>query len=162
LIRRGTAEAVLDQPQSIGAGLLLTLGGGLTLHEIVRLGLLWLPLRLGIAAWEFGTMTETFDVMPLALVGAALTTLGVVHWPDVRPGIVRAAAVAFAIAALLILLAATLYLRSVPTVLAEAPEEALVALRRSIVETGTAIAISTVTSALVGVLLWRSIRKKGG
>jgi hypothetical protein len=162
LMKRGTAEAILEDPQRTGAFLLLTLGGGLTLFELVRLGLLWLPLQLGIAAWVFGTVTATFDVLPLMGLGAALTTWGLVHWPDVRPATIRTAAMAFAIAMLLILLAATLYVGSVPTVVAEAPEEARVALRRSIAETGSAITISTVVSSLVAVVLWRSIRKGDG
>ena len=156
---RGTAEAVLADPQKTGARLLATLGSGLTLFGLVRLGVLWYPLQLGTAAWEFGTVTETFDAMPLVGVGAALTTWGLLHRPKVRPSTVRAAAVGFAIAALLIGLAGRLDLRSVPTVLGEAPEEALVALQRSIIETGTAIGVSTVASLLVAIFLWRSIRK---
>jgi hypothetical protein len=162
LIRRGTAEAVLEEPQGTGAALLRTLGGGLTLYELVRLGLLWFPLQLGIAAWEFGTVTETFDVIPLVGVGAILTMWGVVHRPRVRSATVRAAAVAFGIATLLILIFAALYMRSVPMVLTEVPGEALAAVRRSIIETATAITVSSVTSALIAVRLWRSIRKGEG
>jgi hypothetical protein len=159
LMKKGTAAAVLQSPERTGARLLVTLGGAIALYELVRVGLLWFPPQLGIAAWEFGTVTETFDVLPLLTIGATLMALGVVQRPGVRPGTVRTWAVAFAFAAVFVLLAARLYVRSIPTVLAEAPGEALVALRRSIIETGTAITVSTIASLVVSILLWRSIGK---
>ena len=157
LIRKETARAVLEDPEQTSHSLLMTVGGGITLLGLVELGLLWFPLGLGVAAWEFGTLSETFDVVPIAAPGVALLTYGIVRSHDVRTGVVRAASIAFCLLAVLFLLAGFVYIRAVPVVLAEAPAQAMDALYRSIIETATAVAVSIVACLLVARLLWRCV-----
>src|SRR5689334_14868275 len=33
--------------------------------------LLWVPLRFGVVEWEFGTISQSFDALPLATIGTA-------------------------------------------------------------------------------------------
>jgi hypothetical protein len=52
--------------------LLCWIGGLLALAGWVDVLLLWIPLHLGRPEWEFGTVSSTFDALPLATIGLAI------------------------------------------------------------------------------------------
>ena len=51
------------------AWLLCWIGGLLGLAGLVDVLLLWIPAHLGQPEWEFGTVSSTFDALPLATIG---------------------------------------------------------------------------------------------
>lgn len=58
------------------APLLIAAGAVLAVAGWVDVGLFYRPLRFGDAEWEFGTIAQTFDAMPLATLGLVLLALG--------------------------------------------------------------------------------------
>lgn len=54
-------------------GLLVSLVG------LIELAFAWWPLEFGNLEWEFGTVSRTFDGLPLLTVGAAAILGGAVH-----------------------------------------------------------------------------------
>ena len=74
--------------------------------------LLWVPLHLGRSEWEFGTVSATFDALPLATIGCALVLAGALAsgW-NVRLRVVGWFAAAVSV---LLLAALMLFLLDVP------------------------------------------------
>jgi hypothetical protein len=102
------------EPRGAAAGsdLLGAAGLVLTLVAMVHLALVWIPLHLGTAPWEFAAATQTTDVLPLAAVGVAL--LG---WSAIQAGrrwLMTMLAVWCGVSALLVLVVAGLLMLALP------------------------------------------------
>ena len=124
---------------------------------LVDLALLWVPVRFGNPEWEFGTLTQTVDSLPLL----SMMTVGLVVLALARANLV---ALKFLRVWCLILVLAlgvmlVLYLLSVPLIWQRAgtPDLALV-IRKAI---GKMIALSTLYVVLygwLGILCWKGSR----
>jgi hypothetical protein len=94
----------------IVAGLLLALVGA------VAVALFYASPQFGSPEWEFGTIAQTFDALPLPTLGLVLLALGV----RARGGSVvwtRSVAVAMAIVAVLCVAAVLLFALDIPIIL---------------------------------------------
>ena len=158
LMRKGAADEALRDPERIGYALLVSAGAALVLVGMVELGLLWYPAGFGYAAWEFGTLSQTFDAIPTTGLGLALLAYAFVRRPNAQRSLVRTTSMLFAALALALLLAGLLFARAVPSVFAEAPAQALEALRRSIIRTGATIAVCFVACVSFSGVLWRGAK----
>lgn len=80
-------------PFIMGSGIILGLIGW------VDVLLLWYPIRFGDAEWEFGTVSATFDALPLATIGlvAVAVAARIASGPVVRKTVAGFAIVAVGI-----------------------------------------------------------------
>lgn len=159
LMGKEAKKAVLADPKG-GYAVFAITGAALLLVGLVRLGLLWFPLRWGVAAWEFGTVSQSTETMPIIFVGLSLLTYGIVHLPAAPASWVRGISAAFASLVPLLVLAGVRFLMAMPFVMAEAPDQAVNALRRTIFQTTMEIVLYGTAAALIARLLWRGVRRK--
>jgi hypothetical protein len=121
---------------------------------------LWLPGRIGVAEWEFGTVSAFFDSFPLLglglvfLIGAGLA-LGR-RWP------VRLAALACVLIALVMWAAAVLYLTVLPLALKAVNDPVMLgAVKKGIVKTGVQAAVYPFALLwLAGVSWWATVPRR--
>ncbi len=98
------------------APLLMAVGFALAVAGWVDVGLFYYPSRFGSAEWEFGTIAQTLDAMPLPTLGLALLALGI----RARGGRVvwtRGLAAVFALVGLLSLAGLVLFALDIPLAL---------------------------------------------
>lgn len=164
--RRKGATTPPPSPLSDLAPLLIVGGALLTLVGTVTVVLLYAGQQFGSAEWEFGTIAQTFDAMPLPTVGLVLLALGV----RARGGSValpRALAVILALAALLCLGALALFVLDIPIVLRAVQQTrsggnpqslamASAGLRRGMVKVTLFATCYTVAFAWMAFRLWRT------
>jgi hypothetical protein len=160
IISREDQELVVRNPQATVATLLAAVGVAFAVVGIVDLALLWYPLGFGNASWEFGTLSRTFDNVPMSGLGVVLVAAGVLLHPSVRPSWIRAGAIIFGCAALLMISLAVVYATAVPAVIQDAPPEVMGALKRAVVKNGVQILAYTIMFAAAAALLWRTVRVK--
>lgn len=128
-----------------GAGFAFLLIGGI---DIV---LTWLPLLLGNAEWEFGTITASLNNLPLSVMGLVLVMVSAIARGRRRT--VRVVAVMFAMLALGIVASAVLYATDIPI--------ALQAMTSPIARIGLGKAMIKTLSQLVGypvLFTWLAVR----
>ena len=118
--------------------------------------LAWYPLNLGNPEWEFGTISATFDRLPLVTMGLIfLVGSGVARgtrW------LVRGVALVMVVAGVTILLAAILYATDVPLALDAAPNPVVqLGLRRAIAKTAGQGVLYPVAYVWVGIRAWRHV-----
>jgi hypothetical protein len=157
LIEGESQRLVLKSPARTGLGLLGIAGAALALFGAVDILVLWFPPDFGVPAWQFGTLTRTFESAPWVGIGAALLAYAVVRYPDVEPSVVRGTGIAFMLLGALALLGGVLFALAVPGVLAEAPSQAVGPLVRSIVRTSSVVLVSLVACAALVWRLWRGV-----
>lgn len=114
--------------------------------------LAWFPLDLGTREWEFGTVTGSFDGLPIVLLGVgALLSASVQigrRWWTVASGVVAG------VLLLTVVSAFVLWLTNVPLALQSVPAEAAVGLKKALVKT----LVQGVTYPLVlAYLFWRAM-----
>ena len=128
------------------AGLAFFLAG------LADIGLAWLPLRVGNAEWEFGTVSRSLDSLPLPLLGISLV---------LAAGVARgkrfwswAAVVVLALFAVFVVVAGVLYGLDVPLALRAVKDPVILGgLKKSIFRTGVQAvlyAVATVVLAWAG------------
>ena len=156
---RSTA-LVLRDPEATGYTLLALLGAAFAVIGLVDLLLLWVPPQFGNPAWEFGTLSQTFDSLPMAGLGLGLLTLGLLRHPRARPRLVRAASVGLALLTLVLVGLGLLYVTAVPAVLKATPVETLDPLGRAVVKNLVEIVVYVAIFAAISTLLWRGVRKE--
>ena len=83
LIGGGSAEPraarLVLPPADLGWSLLGWAGLVFLVIGLLDLGLGWFPLHFGNPEWEFGTVTRTFDSLPITVLGLALTLASAVQ-----------------------------------------------------------------------------------
>lgn len=127
----------------VGSGLILGLIGWIDVL------LLWYPFRLGDAEWEFGTVSATFDALPLATIG--LVAVAVAAKVAAGPGVRKLVAGFAIVAAVALLAAAVLFGLSFVQGWGNIPDEASWMLIRAGVK-GTLFAM-----AYTGLYLWLAL-----
>jgi hypothetical protein len=150
----------LRDADSTVANTILAVGAAFTIVGLVDLALLWYPLRFGNVAWEFGTLNTTFDELPMTALGVALVTLGLIAHPRLGGMWVRAAAVFYVVATVLLVALAVLYGLSAIEVMGRAPEESMGLLRRAVLKNAAEIAAYVAASGLVAVICWRGVERE--
>lgn len=66
------ARASLPLAPEVGWSLLALVGTVFLVVGLTDLGLAWIPARIGNADWEFGTVSRTYENLPLTTLGLAL------------------------------------------------------------------------------------------
>jgi hypothetical protein len=150
----------LRDASATAATLALAVGATFTVVGLVDLGLLWYPVRLGNAPWEFGTLSATFDNLPMTALGVALVTLGVVWHPRLGGAWVRAAAVCYLAAGVVLLAMAGLYGLAAVEVAGRAPDESLGAFTRAVVKNVAEIVAYVAASGFMAVVCWRGVERE--
>jgi hypothetical protein len=150
--------SVRDAPGT-AANLFLAIGAVFGVVGLVDLGMLWTPARLGTAAWEFATISQTFTNLPVPTFGLLFVTLGLVLHPRRHPLWIRGAAAAFGIIALILVSMGLLFALSVPAVVGAASPEVIGALKRAILKNGTEIVAYPIAFGVLGMLLWRGVER---
>jgi len=159
VLRRERGALRVRASDAVAATVVTLLGTAFTVVGLVDLGLLWNPPNFGSSSWEFATLSQTFDSLPMTTLGLGLLAFGFLLQPRSRPIQVRVMAGIFALVAIFLLALGILYFTVAPEVMRQAPPEAVTALNRAIVKNVAEIIIYPVTFASLAVLLWRSVRK---
>lgn len=147
LAKRERGTPPLAEDPDFGWYLLGWIGLVFTIVGAADLLLTWYPFNLGNPEWEFGTVTAALDGLPVPTLGLALL-LGVGAARGQR-WLMRTVAVAFALLALVIVMAAILYASNIPLALQSVPDP--------VVQTGLkkAITKSTIQSVVYPIaFLW--------
>jgi hypothetical protein len=116
----------------------------------------WVPLNFGVPEWEFGTVTQSFNGLPVLLLGLGLLLVASNEverrwWELLGMG-------AAAVLLLWVLFGAVLWMSNVQLALDAAPAEALSAIREAVARTAVqAVAYSAALAYLV-VKGWLSMR----
>ncbi len=142
------------------AVLVMVVGGAFTVVGLVDLGLLWYPVRFGNAPWEFGTLSSTFDNLPMTALGVALLTLGLMWHPRLGGAWLRVAALCYLAAGLLLLVMAALYGLSALEVIGRAPDESMEAFTRALVKNVAEIVAYTAASGVLALVCWRAVERE--
>jgi hypothetical protein len=150
----------LRDARATAAIVVLVVGGAFTVVGLVDLALLWYPVRLGNAPWEFGTLSATFDNLPMTALGVALVTLGFIWHPWLGGVWLRAAAICYLAAGVLLLTMAALYGLSAIEVMGRAPDESLGAFARAMVKNVAEILAYMAASGVLAVVCWRAVERE--
>ncbi len=121
--------------------------------------LMWVPPHFGRPEWEFGTVSATFDALPLATLGLALALAGVLAG-GMR---LRAQVLAWFTAAVLVILlaAVVLFLLNTPLAWKGIPPQNLGMLKKAIAKTLVLAVAYLVTYGLFGWLALKRLRAVG-
>lgn len=131
-------------------------GWALTLITGANFAVLWWRPQLGTAQWEFTTVGQTLDRMPLLTIGLLLVALGTVQSRSVRG--TRLVALLFAVAAVAITAMTVIFTLSSLVALGVIPPEQLSVLKRIVARTiATSIVYVTLYVALA-ITMWRRTR----
>ena len=159
VLRRERGALRVRGSDTVAATVVTLLGTAFMVVGLVDLGLLWNPPDFGSSSWEFATLSQTFDSLPMTTLGLGLLAFGFLLQPRSRPLQVRVIAGVFGLATICLLALGVLYFTVAPEVMRQAPPEAVTALNRAIVKNVAEIIIYPVTFASLTVVLWRSVRK---
>jgi hypothetical protein len=131
-------------------------GWALTLVTASSFAVLWWRPQLGTAQWEFTTVGQTLDRMPLLTIGLLLVALGTVQSRSVRG--TRLVAVLFGLGALAIVAMTVLFTLSSLVALGVIPPEQMSVLKRIIARTIATSGVYTVLYAALALSMWRRAR----
>ena len=101
-----------DVVQRFGWSLLGLLGVVLLANGLLEFSTTWYPFNIGNPEWEFGTVSEFLDALPVLFLGLGLTTSAAVARGG--RGVARAGAVFLFLMTAVILFAALLYATNLP------------------------------------------------
>lgn len=160
LVERDRAILVVRDREAVSVAVIAALGCAFAIVGLVDLALLWWPIRLGNAAWEFGTISQTLDSIPLSGLGFGLLVFGIARHPRTSPGVLRGAAVLFGLATVAMLALGLLYVTSVPMVLKQTPQ-VVGGLRVAMTKSVAQILVYSVAFAFIAITLWRGVKRAG-
>lgn len=106
---------VPSRQPDVGWYLLGWVGAAFTFVGLTDILLAWVPPALGNGEWEFGTISRTFDSLPLPFIGMALVTAAGVARGKLWQR--RVAGVIMAVLGALIVVALVIYAMSIPLAL---------------------------------------------
>ncbi len=93
----------------------------------------------------------------MTALGLVFVALGLMRHPARHPAWTRGAAVVFGLVALVLAVMGLLYALATPAIMRQAGPEAMEALTRAMIKSGTEIVVYPVIFALVSVMLWRGV-----
>jgi hypothetical protein len=148
------ARAVRSPNQS-GWYLLGLIGAAFALVGGTDLLVAWVPQAFGQPEWEFGTISQTLDGMPVFALGLALVLAAALVEDNRR--IARVVATLFLVLAAAIVCMAVLYVTVVPLALRAVPDPTIrQGLMKAIAKAGTQAVVYPTVFAWVGIRAWRS------
>ncbi len=150
-----------DAVDATSASLFVASGAAFVAVGLVDLALLWTPLRFGTPAWEFATLSQTFNSLPFAGLGLVLTAVGIVRHPRTRSIWVRVTALVFAAVAGVLVVLGFLYVTVAPGIVRQTPSDGLDVVGTTIVKNGAEILLYPIAFAAMSFLLWRGAKKSG-
>jgi hypothetical protein len=116
--------------------------------------LVWYPFRFGSPEWEFGTVTQALDGLPVTTLGLAML-LGAAVARGQR-WLVRTIATVFLVLAVIIVLAAILYATNVPMALQAIEDPGIkTGLKKAIAKSAIQSAVYPLAFLWIGVKAWR-------
>jgi hypothetical protein len=119
------------------------------------LALTWVPLRVGSPEWEFATMTQTLNGMPVPALGV-VTLMAAAAAAQLR-WLVRIGAVLMVLLALLLLAGGVLYLLTVPLGLRSVTDPmALLGLKKAMAKSLVQLLVYPALFLTIAVAGWRS------
>ena len=139
--------------------LLVAIGGALAVVGMTDLALLWFPMQLGVAGWEFATVSRTFTNAPMTMVGLVLVAYGLVR-KGAPPAMIRTIAVGFAVLSFVLVAIGMLYAMAAPAVLFQSSGEAATTLKRAIIKNGVEIVVYPVVLLGIAAILWNAVSKE--
>jgi len=157
----GRSRLRVRRPELLASWILSLFGISFVVVGMTDLTLLWIPTQFGSATWEFGTLSRTFDSLPMTGLGFGLLAFGTVYRGRIGAEWVRGIAVLFGLAALLLIALGLLYATAVPTVIQQTPPEALSAINRAVVKNIVEIVTYPLVLLWVGIVVWRGVGKTG-
>lgn len=139
----------------------LWVGWGLVLVCLVNQALLWWSPQFGTPQWEFATVSQTFDRMPLLVLSFLLVAVGTLLSGSVVAS--RAVAGLLGTLSLLVVGLAGLYCLAAAVAWSGArgaPPEALSLLVRAVVKTALVAVVYAMVLAGLAATLWRRTRAR--
>jgi hypothetical protein len=144
-------------PSVTEGNLFLALGTALAVVGAFDLALLWIPMQVGSAGWEFAAVSRTFTNVPMTMVGLVMMAFGLVR-RGTRPTMIRRVAVVFAVLSFVLVAMGLLFALAAPAVLSQASEGAAAsALKRAIFKNGVEIVVYPAVLLVVAAILWQSV-----
>jgi hypothetical protein len=114
--------------------------------------LTWYPMNFGNREWEFGTVTASFNGLPIVVLGAGLLYAASLQFG--RRWWAALSSVVSAVLMLWVIGGAIIWATNVPLALQSVPAEMLVGIKKALVKT----TIQSITYPVVfGLLAWRSL-----
>lgn len=119
--------------------------------------LLWVPLNFGAVEWEFGTIGQSFDALPLATLGTAALIAAAISggW---RRTLILTAGVAFAVALTLAVILG-IFLLDIPILLQGSANAVRPVLMKAVAKTSLYGVLYVFTYAWLGLTCLRVIRR---
>lgn len=148
---KGPSVSRQETMKRVGA-LVGWLGWVLLLSGGADFALSWYPMNFGTPEWEYGTVTSSFNVLPLILLGLGLLVAGSAATAR-RWWSITAAVVAFLLL-LFLLFAGMVWATNLPLALGAAQGVALTGLKKAIVRTSVQLVLYTPLLMLIG---WRAV-----
>jgi uncharacterized membrane protein YidH (DUF202 family) len=147
-------------PKATEGSLFVTIGAALALVGLVDLGLLWFPMQLGTAGWEFAAVSRTFTNAPMTMMGLVLVAVGLVR-RGTGAVMMRRVAMLFALLSFVLVAMGMLFGLAAPAVLSQASGEAAVsALKRAMLKNGVEIVVYPITLLVLAAVLWNAVREE--
>lgn len=164
----GPTAIRIDEPQppprkptpapELGWYLLGWAGWVFLLAGLVDIGLAWIPFNLGNPEWEFGTVTQSLQSLPVPFLGAALIIAAGVARN--RLWWARIGVIVLALMALWVLVAGVLYALNIPLALRAVQQpQVLFGLKKAIFRTALQVALYGVTAAGMAWLGWKTVKR---
>jgi len=130
------------------------LGAAFAVLGAVDLGLAWFPLNFGTPQWEFGTVTQTLDGMPVFTLGLVLSLAAAVaqgKWL-----LTRLISIWLFVLAFLIVFMAVLYATDLPIALRAVPDPQIrQGLMKAIMKTSAQAVVYPAAFVWMGIKGWR-------
>jgi len=138
------------------ARMFLVAGCAFTFVGLTDLILLWFPPQPGNVAWEYATVGQTLDSMPMPTLGLLLIGYGVLRSPHPTRRSVRLVAAIFLALGVLTTIFAFLLFTSAPAVISQAPAEAAQAIRRAATRQGVQSVVYPLAWFAIATIVWKA------
>jgi hypothetical protein len=125
---------------------------------LADIALAWIPLNLGNAQWEFGTITRSLDALPLPFLGAALIlAAGIARG---RTWWARLGVIVLVVLALWVLFSGAVYALNVPLALQSVKQpDVLYGLKKAVFRTALQTVLYVVSASAMAWLGIRTLRQ---
>jgi len=142
--------------RGVVARMFLVAGCAFTFVGLADLALLWFPPQVGNVAWEYATVGQTLDSMPMPTLGLLLIGYGVLRAPHPTPRSVTLVAATFLVLGVLSAILAFLLFTSAPAVIAQAPAEATQVVRRAATRQGVQSVVYPLAWFVIATIVWKA------
>lgn len=150
-----------DREVTIG-NMFVALGSALAVVGLVDIGLVWFPMQLGTAGWEFATVSRTFTNAPMTIMGLVLVVYGLIR-RRTGPAVLRRMAIGLAALSFVLVAMAMLYGLAAPAVLSLVTDEGDArGLKTAMLKNGVEMIVYPTLLLAVAATVWRGITETKG